>query len=91
MQSLLFFPKLNIDIVCGTLGKNFLKSLDHMLILMTLRVPYILLHDNAWLHGLHMEKTFWVPAYMKDTFWTGMNTMQQSESMNAFLDGCVHS
>ncbi|XP_062158806.1 protein FAR1-RELATED SEQUENCE 4-like [Alnus glutinosa] len=49
------------------------------------------LHDNAWLNGLYREKTFWVPAYMKDTFWAGMNTTQRSESMNAFFDGYVHS
>jgi uncharacterized protein YkwD len=32
-----------------------------------------------------------VPAYMKDTFWAGMNTTQRSESMNSFFDGYVHS
>ncbi|XP_062164895.1 protein FAR1-RELATED SEQUENCE 5-like [Alnus glutinosa] len=37
------------------------------------------LHDNAWLNGLYMDKTFWVPAYMKDTFWVGMSTTQRSE------------
>ncbi|XP_062147806.1 protein FAR1-RELATED SEQUENCE 5-like [Alnus glutinosa] len=49
------------------------------------------LHDNAWLNELYMDKTFWVPAYMKDTFWTGMNTTQRSESMKGFFDGYVHS
>jgi hypothetical protein len=49
------------------------------------------LQDNAWLNELYNERTFWVPAYMKDTFWAGMNIMQQSESMNAFFDGYVHS
>jgi hypothetical protein len=34
------------------------------------------LQDNAWLNGLYNERTFWVPAYMKDIFWTGMNTTQ---------------
>jgi hypothetical protein len=32
-----------------------------------------------------------VPAYMKDIFWAGMNTMQRSESMNSLFDGYVHS
>ncbi|XP_062152045.1 protein FAR1-RELATED SEQUENCE 5-like [Alnus glutinosa] len=49
------------------------------------------LHDNAWLNGLYRDKTFWVPSYMKDTFWAGMNTTQRSESMNAFFDGYMHS
>jgi hypothetical protein len=49
------------------------------------------LRDNAWLHELYLEKTFWVPAYMKDTFWAGMNTMQLGKSMNAFFDGYMHS
>jgi hypothetical protein len=34
---------------------------------------------------------FWVPPYMKDTFWAGMNSTQRSESMNAFFYGYVHS
>jgi hypothetical protein len=49
------------------------------------------LQDNAWLNGLYSDWTFWVSAYMKDTFWVGMNTTQRSESMNAFFDGFVHS
>jgi hypothetical protein len=49
------------------------------------------LENNAWLRGLYNERTYWVPAYMKDTFWAGMNTTQRSESMNAFFDGYVHS
>jgi transposase-like protein len=49
------------------------------------------LHDNAWLRGLYNERTFWVLAYMKDTFWAGMNTTQRSESLNAFFDRYVHS
>jgi hypothetical protein len=32
------------------------------------------LHNNSWLNGLYSERTFWVPAYMKDTFWAGMTT-----------------
>jgi hypothetical protein len=27
------------------------------------------LHNNSWLNGLYNERTFWVPAYMKYTFW----------------------
>ncbi|XP_062155261.1 protein FAR1-RELATED SEQUENCE 5-like [Alnus glutinosa] len=49
------------------------------------------LRDNAWLCGLYSERTFWVPAYLKDVFWAGMTTTQRSESMNAFFYGYVHS
>jgi hypothetical protein len=41
--------------------------------------------------GLYSERTYWVPVYMKDTFWAGMKTTQRSESMNSFFDGYVHS
>ncbi|GLT62426.1 hypothetical protein SLA2020_350650 [Shorea laevis] len=49
------------------------------------------LKDNAWLCGLYSERTHWIPAYLKDTFWAGMRTTQRSESMNAFFDNYVHS
>ncbi|XP_059460602.1 protein FAR1-RELATED SEQUENCE 5-like isoform X2 [Corylus avellana] len=49
------------------------------------------LENNAWLCGLYSERTFWVPAYLKDVFWANMTTTQQSESMNTFFDGYVHS
>ncbi|KAF5447271.1 hypothetical protein F2P56_032838 [Juglans regia] len=49
------------------------------------------LGDNTWLEGLYTERSFWVPAYLKDVFWAGTSTTQRSESMNAFFDGYVHS
>jgi hypothetical protein len=49
------------------------------------------LEDNAWLHGLYSERTFWVPAYLKGVFCAGMTTTQQSEDMNTFFYGYVHS
>jgi hypothetical protein len=48
------------------------------------------LEDNAWLRELYHERTFWVPAYVKDVFWAKMTTTQQSESMKAFFDGYVY-
>ncbi|KAG6624393.1 hypothetical protein CIPAW_16G024000 [Carya illinoinensis] len=39
------------------------------------------LRDNAWLGLLYTDRQFWVPAYVKNTFW----------SMNAFFDDYVHS
>jgi hypothetical protein len=49
------------------------------------------LQDNAWLNGLYNERTFWVLAYMKDTFWAEINTTHRSESMNTFFNDYVHS
>ncbi|XP_041000508.1 protein FAR-RED ELONGATED HYPOCOTYL 3-like [Juglans microcarpa x Juglans regia] len=41
--------------------------------------------------GLYNERSFWIPVYLKDVFWASMSTTRQSESMNAFCDGFVHS
>ncbi|KAF5481495.1 hypothetical protein F2P56_002139 [Juglans regia] len=49
------------------------------------------LHENAWLQSLYAEREFWVPIYLKNSFWVGMSTTQRSESMNAFFDGYVHA
>lgn len=46
------------------------------------------MHES--LHGLYSDRTFWVLAYMKDTFWAKMNTSQRSKGMNLFFDGYVH-
>ncbi|XP_042964815.1 protein FAR1-RELATED SEQUENCE 5-like [Carya illinoinensis] len=49
------------------------------------------LRDNGWLGSLYVNRRFWVPAYVKCTFWAGMSTTQRSEGMNAFFDDYVHS
>ncbi|CAL5384969.1 unnamed protein product [Camellia sinensis] len=49
------------------------------------------LYDNEWLRVLYDERHRWVPVYVKDMFWAGMSTMEQSESMNVFFDGYVNS
>ncbi|KAF5462219.1 hypothetical protein F2P56_018245 [Juglans regia] len=49
------------------------------------------LYENAWLQSLYAEREFWVPIYLKNSFWVGMSTTQCSESMNAFFDGYVHA
>ncbi|XP_052195252.1 protein FAR1-RELATED SEQUENCE 5-like isoform X1 [Diospyros lotus] len=49
------------------------------------------LHDNDWLSGIYRERVRWVPCFLKTSFWAGMSTMQQSESINTFFDGYVHS
>jgi hypothetical protein len=43
------------------------------------------LRNNTWLCWLYSERAHWVPTYLKDTFWAGMQTTQRSESMNAFF------
>nr|GMD06186.1 protein FAR1-RELATED SEQUENCE 5-like [Ipomoea batatas] len=43
------------------------------------------LNENDWLDGLYKERQRWVPTYVKHTFWAGMSTTQQSESMNVFF------
>ncbi|CAL5395956.1 unnamed protein product [Camellia sinensis] len=48
-------------------------------------------YDNEWLEVLYDQRHRWIPAYVKDIFWTGMPTTQRSESMNAFFDGYVNS
>ncbi|XP_042954662.1 protein FAR1-RELATED SEQUENCE 5-like [Carya illinoinensis] len=49
------------------------------------------LRENAWLGLLYADRHYWVPAYVKNTFWAGMSTTQRSEGMNAFFDDYVHS
>lgn len=46
---------------------------------------------NEWLGRLYEERHRWVPAFVKNVFWVGMSTAQQSEGMNAFFDGYVNS
>ena len=48
------------------------------------------LESHEWLLELYNERYYWVPAFVKDTFWAGMSTTQRSESINAFFDGYVH-
>ncbi|KAI4333353.1 hypothetical protein L6164_018179 [Bauhinia variegata] len=48
------------------------------------------LHDNEWLNGLYDERHCWVPAYLKDTFWAGMSTIERRENMHAFFDGYLN-
>ncbi|KAF5462201.1 hypothetical protein F2P56_018228 [Juglans regia] len=49
------------------------------------------LHENAWLQSLYIEHRYWAPVFLKDFFWAGMSTTQQSESVNSFFDGFVHA
>ncbi|XP_052172312.1 protein FAR1-RELATED SEQUENCE 5-like [Diospyros lotus] len=38
------------------------------------------LHDNDWLDRLYMDRSRWVPCFLKTSFWAGMSTTQRSES-----------
>ncbi|XP_026459672.1 protein FAR-RED IMPAIRED RESPONSE 1-like [Papaver somniferum] len=43
--------------------------------------------EKEWLRGLYEERRRWVPCYLNDIFWAGMQSTQRSESMNSFFDG----
>ncbi|PNY02183.1 protein far-red impaired response 1-like [Trifolium pratense] len=45
--------------------------------------------EDQWLQSLYEEREYWVPVYMKDTFFGGMSTTQRSESINSFFDKYV--
>ncbi|XP_041016202.1 protein FAR1-RELATED SEQUENCE 5-like [Juglans microcarpa x Juglans regia] len=49
------------------------------------------LQENVWLQSLYVERTHWVPVFLKEYFWAGMSTTQRRESMNTFFDGYVHA
>ncbi|XP_041011243.1 protein FAR1-RELATED SEQUENCE 5-like [Juglans microcarpa x Juglans regia] len=65
-------------------GEEFEKSWDKL-------ITTYNLHENVWLKSLYTERAYWVSAFLKDWFWTGMSTTQHSNSMNAFFDGYVHA
>ncbi|XP_022714799.1 protein FAR1-RELATED SEQUENCE 8-like [Durio zibethinus] len=46
--------------------------------------------DQAWLRTLYEERERWAPVYLKDTFFAGMCTFQNGESMSSYFDGYVH-
>jgi hypothetical protein len=48
------------------------------------------LQDNEWLASLFEDRAYWIPTYMRDTFFAGMSTTQRSESINSFFDKYVN-
>ncbi|XP_056694979.1 protein FAR-RED ELONGATED HYPOCOTYL 3-like [Spinacia oleracea] len=48
------------------------------------------LQNEKWLLNMYDEHHMWVPAYMRDIFWTGMKTAQRVESINSFFDVYLH-
>lgn len=49
------------------------------------------LQDNDWLSGLYQNIGHWVPYFLKTSFCVKISITQRSESIEAFLDGYVHS
>jgi transposase-like protein len=48
------------------------------------------LMEDGWISSLYEEREqYWVPVYIKDTFFGGLSTTQRSESINAFVDKYV--
>ncbi|KAF8404514.1 hypothetical protein HHK36_009399 [Tetracentron sinense] len=47
--------------------------------------------DNEWIKSLYEERKHWIPAYMRETFFSGMSTSGRSESINSLFKGYVHS
>ncbi|KAK9206962.1 hypothetical protein WN943_017245 [Citrus x changshan-huyou] len=47
------------------------------------------LEGNEWLGSLYEDRKFWVPTYMRDTFFAGLSTTQRSESIDSFFDKYV--
>ncbi|XP_077213947.1 protein FAR1-RELATED SEQUENCE 4-like isoform X2 [Tasmannia lanceolata] len=49
------------------------------------------LTENKWIQSLFEDRQQWVPVFLKNTFFAGMNTTQRGESINAFFDAYVNS
>jgi hypothetical protein len=59
-------------------GDEFDTSWRSLLII----IIWEIMHDCV---GYIVSVFFWVPAYLKCVFWTGMTTMQRSKSTNIFF------
>ncbi|KAK9733059.1 hypothetical protein RND81_04G041000 [Saponaria officinalis] len=44
------------------------------------------LQENEWLRSLYEDRKMWVPLYIGDTFFAGMSSVHQAESVNSFFD-----
>ncbi|KAG9439113.1 hypothetical protein H6P81_019278 [Aristolochia fimbriata] len=47
--------------------------------------------EQHWLAKMYSIRHQWVSCYLKDTFFAGMSSSQQSESINSFFDGFVNA
>ncbi|KAF3671742.1 hypothetical protein FXO38_06455 [Capsicum annuum] len=47
------------------------------------------LGQRIWFQNLYLERSKWVPIFLKHFFWAGMMSTQRCESMHAFFDGYI--
>ncbi|GMI98228.1 FAR1-related sequence 5 [Hibiscus trionum] len=49
------------------------------------------LRGNEWLQSLYIDRKLWVSTYVRDIFFAGMYSTQQSRSVSSLFDGYVNS
>ncbi|KAJ9550561.1 hypothetical protein OSB04_014606 [Centaurea solstitialis] len=49
------------------------------------------LQSSEWMTNMYNQRKFWVKAFLKDVFLTGMTTSRRSESIHSIFDGYVNS
>ncbi|XP_072969791.1 protein FAR1-RELATED SEQUENCE 6-like isoform X1 [Typha angustifolia] len=47
------------------------------------------LQGHEWLQYLYENRHLWVPAFLKDTFWAGLSTVQHQKSLSSFFEGSI--
>ncbi|XP_020599591.1 protein FAR1-RELATED SEQUENCE 6-like isoform X2 [Phalaenopsis equestris] len=48
------------------------------------------LKDDDLFSSLYKLKSFWIPAFLKDTFWAGMSITHYKERINSFFEGYLY-
>ncbi|WOL04125.1 protein FAR1-RELATED SEQUENCE 6-like isoform X1 [Canna indica] len=48
------------------------------------------LEANEWLNWLYENRHFWLPVYLKDTFWAGMSCAERGTCLSSFFDGFIY-
>lgn len=46
--------------------------------------------DNDLFSSLYKLRSFWIPAFLKDTFWAGMSITRHKERINSFFEGYLY-
>ncbi|KAL7602925.1 protein FAR1-RELATED SEQUENCE 5-like [Lactuca sativa] len=49
------------------------------------------LKSNYWISNIYNQRLHWAKPFLNDTFFAGVTTTRQSESINSFFDGFVNS